>query len=340
MQLMMPGDTANDAESGHDNTGTYATESQSTQLQTVPKMNDQELSDSYFNHHEQTPISGTPMMKTEFGQHLSQSSDPFATSLQSTSSPSYYPYPYQKSIEMEYHNDSTDRYFPRFSSINTQGPWQPQLPLQESHPTQQASFQFPLNNTPTTQVQHHAQSQNQIPQFRPLDQRESYTSLISTPQFTFPEFQYQLNQHQAAYKSHSHDTQPPFSASTSSSSTATGASIRSATSLTDRTTTGNEDIDFDPISLSRTQVKVEQFTKEDVYILKSLLQNGEKMKWRFISSKISSITGRRATSTTCYKKVKELYKLPSEKHIGVLGSSVNYIVHDSWEDIEEDLWAK
>jgi hypothetical protein len=84
------------------------------------------------------------------------------------------------------------------------------------------------------------------------------------------------------------------------------------------------------------QFKAEVFTKEDVMILKSLLQNGEKVKWRHISSKLSTLTGRRATSSTCCKKVRDLFKLPTEKSSGLLGTSLAYVVHDAWDGIADE----
>jgi hypothetical protein len=84
------------------------------------------------------------------------------------------------------------------------------------------------------------------------------------------------------------------------------------------------------------QLKAEVFTKEDVMILKSLLQNGEKVKWRHISSKLSTLTGRRATSSTCCKKVRDLFRLPSEKSSGLLATSLAYVVHDAWDAIADE----
>lgn len=81
----------------------------------------------------------------------------------------------------------------------------------------------------------------------------------------------------------------------------------------------------------------EQFTHNDIQILKSLLANGEKLKWRYISSRLSSVTGRRAASSTCAKKTRELFNLPSEQQSGVLGTSLPYVVHDAWDGIVEDI---
>jgi hypothetical protein len=81
--------------------------------------------------------------------------------------------------------------------------------------------------------------------------------------------------------------------------------------------------------------KSENFTEEDVRVLKSLLFNGERMKWRYISSKLSSVSGRRATASACSKKTRELFKLPSEKASGSLGTSLPYVVHNSWNEIVE-----
>jgi len=79
--------------------------------------------------------------------------------------------------------------------------------------------------------------------------------------------------------------------------------------------------------------KFEEFSHDDVQILKSLLFNGEKVKWKYVSSKLANVTGRRATPTACSKKTRELFRLPSEKDSGDLGTSLPYVVHDSWKKI-------
>lgn len=81
--------------------------------------------------------------------------------------------------------------------------------------------------------------------------------------------------------------------------------------------------------------KVEEFTDDDVQILKSLLFNGEKVKWKYVSSKLANVTGRRATSTACSKKTREIFRLPSEQASGDLGTSLPYVVHDSWKTLEQ-----
>lgn len=82
--------------------------------------------------------------------------------------------------------------------------------------------------------------------------------------------------------------------------------------------------------------KEENFTADDILILRSLLINGEKVKWRYISSRLSTSTGRRATSTTCLKKAKDIFSLPSENVSGSLGTSLPYVVHDSWNELIEE----
>ncbi|CCH41804.1 hypothetical protein BN7_1343 [Wickerhamomyces ciferrii] len=81
--------------------------------------------------------------------------------------------------------------------------------------------------------------------------------------------------------------------------------------------------------------KVETFSNDDIQILKSLLFNGEKVKWKYVASKLANVSGRRATSTACCKKTRELFRLPSERACGDLGTSLPYVVHDSWKSIEQ-----
>lgn len=85
-----------------------------------------------------------------------------------------------------------------------------------------------------------------------------------------------------------------------------------------------------------SQHRPERFTDEDIRVLKSLLFNGERVKWRYISSKLSSVSGRRATATACAKKTRELFKLPSEKAAGSLGTSLPYVVHNTWDEIPSE----
>lgn len=86
---------------------------------------------------------------------------------------------------------------------------------------------------------------------------------------------------------------------------------------------------------SRPDGKLEEFTDDDVQILKSLLFNGEKIKWKYVSSKLANVTGRRATSSACSKKTRELFRLPSEKDCGDLGTSLPYVIHNSWKSLEK-----
>lgn len=232
-------------------------------------------------------------------------------------------------------NDFVSGFYPVNTAVP---PLQQQQQQHQHHPHHHSHHPHHHPHTHTHPHNHHHDNNNNdnthIPQQQQQEQQQQFQQYISQPQQVAPQMEVsQTMRYPDMYqRSYSYDT-PLTTSMMVQPSSSTYNYIQPIN------TTGQVD-QSDEMTRLQSYYKnnniVEQFTKDDIVVLKSLLQNGEKMKWRYISSRLSTLTGRRSTSATCCKKAKELFKLPSEKNSGTLGTSLPYLIHNSWDAIVDD----
>ncbi len=199
------------------------------------------------------------------------------------------------------------------------------------------NFQFPSNSYQSNDYSNYSQQQQQQQHYQQPSQPlrsplpPAQYSQVQTPTNVLPQNQYNSNfQYSSSHDQESSNDHSPLYPPRSYQQ-------QHQTSYFPQYFEESKSFTFnDPFAnRSRPDGKLEEFTDDDVQILKSLLFNGEKIKWKYVSSKLANVTGRRATSSACSKKTRELFRLPSEKECGDLGTSLPYVIHNSWKSLEK-----
>lgn len=221
---------------------------------------------------------------------------------------------------------------PRSGPIsNSQLEYNFQFPTNTHNQAEAQAYQQPHHHhQPQEQFQHHQQQfhQQQHQQLRlPLPPHQY--SQIQTPTNIIPQSNHNFQYSSSVNQDYSNDQSPLYAPQQYQQA--------QSTSYFPQYNDESKSFSFnDPFANKvHNTGKVEEFTDDDVQILKSLLFNGEKVKWKYVSSKLANVTGRRATSTACSKKTREIFRLPSEQASGDLGTSLPYVVHNSWKALEQ-----